>query len=71
VTCLPCSVAQMARHTANYHTYEAVCCSKTGLPDGIKVEKDLSSSLTTTGHNGSFGDGLPTNFGTKDGGYAV
>lgn len=40
VTCLPCAVAQMARHTANYNTYEAVCCSKTGLPDGVKVDKD-------------------------------
>jgi Cys-rich protein (TIGR01571 family) len=37
-TCLPCTVAQMARHTANYNDYEAVCCSKTGLPDGVKVK---------------------------------
>lgn len=37
-TCLPCTVAQMARHTANYDNYEAVCCSKTGLPDGVKVK---------------------------------
>ena len=37
-TCLPCTVAQMARHTANYDHYEAVCCSKTGLPDGVKVK---------------------------------
>lgn len=37
-TCLPCTVAQMARHTANYDYYEAVCCSKTGLPDGVKVK---------------------------------
>ena len=42
VTCLPCTVAQMARHTANYNTYEAVCCSKTGLPKGVKVDKDES-----------------------------
>ena len=35
--CLPCTVAQMSRHTANYDDYEAVCCSKTGLPDGVKV----------------------------------
>jgi Cys-rich protein (TIGR01571 family) len=37
-TCLPCTVAQMARHTANYDNYEAVCCSKTGLPDGVSVK---------------------------------
>ena len=36
-TCLPCTVAQMARHSANYNDYEAVCCSKSGLPDGVKV----------------------------------
>ena len=37
-TCLPCTVAQMSRHTANYDDYEAVCCSKTGLPDGVTVK---------------------------------
>ncbi|CAB9516026.1 expressed unknown protein [Seminavis robusta] len=31
--CLPCSVCQMARHTADYSTYEGVCCNETGLPD--------------------------------------
>jgi Cys-rich protein (TIGR01571 family) len=33
--CLPCSISQMSRHTGNYDEYEAVCCSRTGLPDGI------------------------------------
>jgi Cys-rich protein (TIGR01571 family) len=51
VTCLPCSVAQMARHTANYHQYEAVCCSKTGLPNGVKVDKDVVV-LSTVGSSG-------------------
>jgi Cys-rich protein (TIGR01571 family) len=37
--CLPCTVSQMSRHTANYDDYEAVCCSETGLPDGVRVEK--------------------------------
>ena len=37
--CLPCTVAQMSRHTANYDAYEAVCCSKTGLPDGVRVSQ--------------------------------
>lgn len=30
-TCHLCSVAQMARHTADYDTYEAHCCTATGL----------------------------------------
>jgi Cys-rich protein (TIGR01571 family) len=38
--CLPCTVGQMARHTANYDDYEAVCCSKTGLPNGVRVNQD-------------------------------
>lgn len=46
-TCLPCTVAQMARHTANYDDYEAVCCSKSGLPDGVKVNH--SSSMKENG----------------------
>lgn len=37
--CLPCTVAQMSRHTANYDDYEAVCCSKSGLPDGVRVNQ--------------------------------
>ena len=37
--CLSCTVCQMARHTANYDDYEAVCCSKTGLPDGVRVNQ--------------------------------
>ena len=31
LACQPCSVAQMARHTADYDSYDAVCCSSTGL----------------------------------------
>ena len=37
--CLPCTVCQIARHTANYDSYEAVCCSKSGLPDGVRVNQ--------------------------------
>lgn len=29
--CSPCTVCQMARHTADYSTYNASCCSETGL----------------------------------------
>eukprot|EP00584_Thalassiosira_punctigera_P022432 CAMPEP_0172560778 /NCGR_PEP_ID=MMETSP1067-20121228/90157_1 /TAXON_ID=265564 ORGANISM="Thalassiosira punctigera, Strain Tpunct2005C2" /NCGR_SAMPLE_ID=MMETSP1067 /ASSEMBLY_ACC=CAM_ASM_000444 /LENGTH=282 /DNA_ID=CAMNT_0013350649 /DNA_START=203 /DNA_END=1051 /DNA_ORIENTATION=- len=32
VWCNCCTVAQMARHTADYDTYAAVCCSETGMP---------------------------------------
>mmetsp|Transcript_14717 Transcript_14717/g.27948 ORF Transcript_14717/g.27948 Transcript_14717/m.27948 type:complete len:345 (-) Transcript_14717:177-1211(-) len=31
LACHPCSVAQMARHTADYDTYDAMCCTTTGL----------------------------------------
>lgn len=37
--CLPCTVAQMARHTANFDDYEAVLCSETGLPDGVRMKQ--------------------------------
>jgi Cys-rich protein (TIGR01571 family) len=29
--CNSCSIAQMARHTADYEKYDALCCSRTGL----------------------------------------
>jgi Cys-rich protein (TIGR01571 family) len=32
--CGACSVCQMARHTADYATYPAACCTETGLLDG-------------------------------------
>lgn len=33
--CGCCTIAQMARHTADYDTYPAACCTKTGLPPNI------------------------------------
>jgi Cys-rich protein (TIGR01571 family) len=30
--CTCCTVAQMARHTGDYETYQGMCCSETGLP---------------------------------------
>lgn len=30
--CAPCTVCQMARHTANYNAHPASCCTATGLP---------------------------------------
>lgn len=40
--CLPCSISQMSRHTGNYDEYEAVCCSRTGLPDGVGEHEQTS-----------------------------
>jgi Cys-rich protein (TIGR01571 family) len=49
--CLPCSVGQMQRHTANYDDYEAVCCSKTGLPNGVRVNQEPAKLKETTIEN--------------------
>mmetsp|Transcript_8050 Transcript_8050/g.9887 ORF Transcript_8050/g.9887 Transcript_8050/m.9887 type:complete len:110 (+) Transcript_8050:1-330(+) len=38
VFCMSCSLSQMGRHTAEYKTYRAICCSDTGLPSHIYVE---------------------------------
>lgn len=32
--CQPCTICQMARHTADYHTYSAGCCTEDGLAPG-------------------------------------
>jgi Cys-rich protein (TIGR01571 family) len=49
--CLPCTVGQMSRHTANYDDYEAVCCSKTGLPNGVRVNQEPAKGKETTTEN--------------------
>lgn len=36
--CTPCVLAQMGRHTADYDTYAARACTKTGLSDHIEVK---------------------------------
>jgi Cys-rich protein (TIGR01571 family) len=33
--CTPCVITQMARHTADYSTYRADCCSDTGLSERV------------------------------------
>lgn len=33
--CSCCAVSQMARHTADYDTYPASCCTTTGLPSNV------------------------------------
>lgn len=42
VCCLCCSIAQMGRHTADYETYRAMCCSGTGLPSQVQALSPLS-----------------------------
>ena len=37
VWCPPCSLAQMGRHTGEYETYRALCCSETGLPNHVAM----------------------------------
>lgn len=49
--CLPCTVGQMQRHTANYDDYEAVCCSKSGLPNGVRVNQEPAKAKDTTVEN--------------------
>jgi Cys-rich protein (TIGR01571 family) len=33
--CTCCTIGQMARHTADYETYAAICCNDTGLPSHV------------------------------------
>ena len=35
---LSCTMAQMGRHTADYDTYRAACCTDTGLPNHVEVK---------------------------------
>jgi Cys-rich protein (TIGR01571 family) len=35
--CTCCTLAQMSRHTGEYETYPAVCCTKTGHPPGTPL----------------------------------
>lgn len=44
--CLPCTVCQMARHTADYEEYEGVCCNDTGLPDAYESPTEQARSRT-------------------------
>lgn len=30
--CMPCTICQMGRHTADFDTYRGTCCTKSGLP---------------------------------------
>ena len=35
--CMPCTICQMGRHTADFDTYRASCCSSTGLPKHVEL----------------------------------
>merc|ERR1712216_533277 len=35
IFCLPCSLCQMARHTADYNENQGVCCNDTGIPETV------------------------------------
>ena len=37
--CTCCTLSQMARHTADYETYRAACCSETGLPPHVSINE--------------------------------
>jgi Cys-rich protein (TIGR01571 family) len=47
-TCMPCSIAQMGRHTINYEEHTAFWCSDTGLEEGIEAD------ITARPHMGSY-----------------
>mmetsp|Transcript_13364 Transcript_13364/g.20263 ORF Transcript_13364/g.20263 Transcript_13364/m.20263 type:complete len:136 (+) Transcript_13364:2-409(+) len=35
--CMPCTICQMGRHTADYDTYVGLCCSRTGMPGHVEL----------------------------------
>ena len=35
--CMPCTICQMGRHTADFDTYRATWCTKTGLPRQVEL----------------------------------
>ena len=37
ITCMPCTVSQMGRHTADYDNFPGFCCTRTGLPDNVAI----------------------------------
>mmetsp|Transcript_32830 Transcript_32830/g.53614 ORF Transcript_32830/g.53614 Transcript_32830/m.53614 type:complete len:205 (+) Transcript_32830:212-826(+) len=48
--CNCCTVAQMARHTADYETYAALCCSETGQPHHVpSIETGQSHRVPSWG----------------------
>lgn len=44
--CMPCSICQMGRHTADFDTYRATCFTSTGLPQQQMVWNLLLLNIT-------------------------
>lgn len=53
--CMPCTICQMGRHTADFDTYRASCCSSTGLPRHVELApvtfyEDQYQTMSDGGH---------------------
>jgi len=47
ITCMPCTIAQMGRHTADYDSFPGYCCSKTGLPENVSIIAPSNARVST------------------------
>ena len=56
--CMPCTICQMGRHTADFDTYRATCCTNTGLPRQVELapvsfhEDDQYQNMNDEGFQG-------------------
>jgi len=50
ICCMPCSICHMGRHTADYSTYSAKCCTETGLPQNVQVRSMPPKGYSDAGH---------------------
>ena len=50
VFCACCTIAQMGRHTADYETYRAYCCSDTGLASHIEIKLPVDACMGQGNH---------------------
>mmetsp|Transcript_20975 Transcript_20975/g.27062 ORF Transcript_20975/g.27062 Transcript_20975/m.27062 type:complete len:569 (+) Transcript_20975:151-1857(+) len=44
--CQPCTICQMGRHTADYDTFRASCCTATGLPRKVECPDGPNETLS-------------------------
>ncbi len=54
--CMPCTICQMGRHTADFDTYRASCCSSTGLPKRVELasvtsDEDRYQNMNDASHS--------------------
>lgn len=47
ITFMPCTIAQMGRHTADYENFPGYCCSKTGLPENVSIITPSNGRVST------------------------